>query len=36
LQYKIQYKTYNSNVEADALSRCETKMVGAISSCVPS
>jgi hypothetical protein len=36
LQYKIQYKPDSSNVAADALSRCVTKMVGAISSCAPS
>jgi hypothetical protein len=36
LQYKIQYKAGTSNVEADALSRCDTKLVGAISTCAPS
>jgi hypothetical protein len=36
LQYKIQYKPDSSNVAADALSRCVTKMVGAISSCARS
>jgi hypothetical protein len=36
LQYKIQYKTGNSNATADALSHCEAKMVGAISICAPS
>jgi hypothetical protein len=36
LQYKIQYKAGSSNVAADVLSRCDTKMASAISSCAPS
>jgi hypothetical protein len=36
LQYKIQYKSGSSNRAADALSCCASKVVGAISTCVPS
>jgi hypothetical protein len=36
LQYKIQYKAGSSNRAADALSCCESKVVGAISTCAPS
>jgi hypothetical protein len=36
LQYQIQYKAGISNAVADALSRCESQPVSAISTCTPS
>jgi hypothetical protein len=36
LQYKIQYKVGSTNDAADALSRCELLMIGAVSMCTPS
>jgi hypothetical protein len=36
LQYRIQYKAGSTNTVADALSRCESEFLGAVSVCSPS